>query len=315
MAAENETILKQISYLDLKSKLNCARQMDVGALSAEEVAERIGLSVMEGYWTNLIRAEMTGLYRARKNNGIDPWLSIEKLWYPPASKIDKRGRFNEIGKSVFYACDTFAGAITEVRPKAGDLITILVVRGRDGLVALDNAQIGLERLRATGFGKKGSHVLRRDVAFQAILKERGIMKKWLLLDNFLSEMATSSFSPESEQDKYKITNAISAQLFKLPGIHGLVYPSISTKHRCINFCLMPNVADQYFVPRQAWMIRIEERNSQPAPPGGHEYRIRLLRRSENVSADGQISWSGELQNLQLEDIAHSTIVSSAGRLA
>jgi hypothetical protein len=213
MAAESET-LQQISYVDLRSKLNCARQMDVGALSAEEVAERIRSSVMAGYWTNLIRAEITGLYRARKNNGIDPWLSIEKLWYPPASKIDKRGRFNEIGKSVFYACDTFAGAITEVRPKIGDLITVLVVRGRDELVALDNAQIGLERLRATGFGKKGSHVLRRYGAFQAILKERGIMKKWLLLDNFLSEMATSSFSPESEQDKYKITNAVSnAQRF------------------------------------------------------------------------------------------------------
>jgi hypothetical protein len=72
IAVTNETFLRNISYIDLKSKPNCARQIDVGALSAEEVTERMQ-SVMYGYWTGPIHAETIGLYRARKGD-IDPWL-------------------------------------------------------------------------------------------------------------------------------------------------------------------------------------------------------------------------------------------------
>jgi hypothetical protein len=316
IAVTNETFLRNISYIDLKSKPNCARQIDVGALSAEEVTERMQ-SVMYGYWTGPIHAETIGLYRARKGDidpWLDPWLSIKELWYPPAAKIDRRGRFNEIGKSVFYACDSFAGAVNEVRPTPHDIITILVVRARDGRVTLENAHIGLERLKLTPFGKRGSQVLKRQAWFQAILKERGITKKWLLLDNFLSEMATSLFSPESEQDKYKITNAISSSLFNMPNVQGIIYPSISTKSNNINFCLMPHVADQCFVPRQLWMVRIEEKTFRPAS-GDYEYQARLIRRSESISSEGRISWGGELPYLRPEDSANSTIASPDGRLA
>jgi hypothetical protein len=59
-------------------------------------------------------------------------------------------------------------------------------------------------------------------------------------------------------------------------------------------------ADQHFVPREAWMLQIEEKTVSPS--GDYNYRFDFVRRSENIAADGQISWSGELQNVQPQDL-------------
>jgi hypothetical protein len=140
-----------------------------------------------------------------------------------------------------------------------------------------------------------------------MLRHFRISSKWLLVDEFLSEMATSLFPHEQEQDKYKITNSIGRLLLKIPNVDALNYPSVATRLMSLNLCLRPEVADRHFEPSEAWMIRFEEKAERL--PGleaqeGPFYRATFLRRSEAINADGRIQWSSVLHDVRPEQIAH-----------
>ena len=197
--------LQNTSHRDLIARLNRAREMDVHTLDREIIDRRIGL-IMDGYHTVVIKAEMNGLYRARKNVGDRPFEKTSELWYPPSAMVRSRGRFNEPGASVFYASNRSTTAIHEVRADFDDVVTLLVIRTKAPSVQLDCAHIGLERSLAPEIGApQKERMLRNNPRFQAILKHYQISNKWLAIDEFLSEMATTLFPLDQEQDKYKIT--------------------------------------------------------------------------------------------------------------
>ena len=111
------------------------------------------------------------------------------------------------------------GAVFEVRPQVGDVITLLIVGTKKSSVELESAHIGLERSKAPELGKaERSRMLRNNANFQAMLRHYSITNKWLVVDEFLSDMATTLFPPDQEQGKYIVTNAISDLLFKIPGV-------------------------------------------------------------------------------------------------
>lgn len=276
--------------------------MDVRSLTSAQVDKRIG-RIMDGYHTVIIKAQMNGLYRARKNRGDEPWQSVSDLWYPPASAVRTRGRFNEPATSVFYACNRSTGAIYEIHPSVGDVITLLVVRSKGPFADLDVAHIGLERSTAPEMGfVPRDRKLRTNPRFQAMLEHFGISKKWLAVDDFLSEMATTVFAAHEEQDKYKITNSIGRFLLKIRSVHGLNYPSVATRLVSLNLCLRPEVADQLFYPAEAWMIKIEEEKKRPdgLNQDGPFYRTTFIRKSEEIKGDGRIVWSDLLVNVTPE---------------
>jgi hypothetical protein len=169
--------LQRKRFADIVVALGRARKMDVRSLSSQEVDRRIGL-IMDGYRTVTITAQMNGLYRARKNVGDEPWTSTSDLWYPPASAVRRRGRFNEPGTSVFYACNRAPGAVHEIHPEVGDVITLLVVRSKEAFAELNCAHIGLERSLApeVGFVPR-ERMLRNNPRFQAMLKHYGLSMK------------------------------------------------------------------------------------------------------------------------------------------
>jgi hypothetical protein len=310
MARHETDRLRKKSFVSLLSTISRARSMDVAELSPEEVDHRIG-SIMDGYRTVTITAQMNGLYRARKNIGDEPWPSTADLWYPPATAVLNRGRFNEPGTSVFYACNRAASAIYEIHPNVGDVTTLLVAHSRRAPFAeLNCAHIGLERSLAPEIGfVPRNRMLRTNPRFQAMLTHYGISQKWLLVDNFLSEMATTMFTPSEEQDKYKITNSIGRNLFKIPNVHALNYPSVASKLVSLNLCLPPEIADQNFKPAEAWMIRFDEKSDRL--PGsddqeGPYFRTTFVRRSEQIEPDGRICWSDILHDVKASQIGHLT---------
>jgi hypothetical protein len=176
--------------------------------------------------------------------------------------VRARGRFNEPGSSVFYACNRSTGAIYEIHPAVGDVITLLVVRSKGPFADLDVAHIGLERSLAPEMGfVPHDRKLRTNRRFQGMLEDFGISRKWLAVDDYLSEMATTVFAPHEEQDKYKITNSIGRLLLQIPSVHGLNFPSVATGLVSLNLCLRPEIADRFFHPAEAWMIKIEEKKN------------------------------------------------------
>jgi RES domain len=282
--------------------------MDVRSLSTDQVDQRI-LRIMDGYHTVVISVQLNGLYRARKNIDDKPFERISDLWYPPAAAVRSRGRFNEVGVPVFYACNRVPGAIFEIQPQVGDLVTVLIVRTKEPFVELQCAHIGLERCFAPEIGPaQRGRMLQTNPRFQAMLERYRLSQKWLAIDQFFSDMATTQFRPDEASDKYKITNAIVRPLLRIPGVQALNYPSVASRLRNINLCLPPTAADQFFTGAEAWMIRIEDVKDRLAGLNeeGPFYRTRFVRRSLSIDPDGQISWSGELHNVQPHEIAHLT---------
>jgi hypothetical protein len=184
---------------------------------------------------------------------------------------------------------------------------LLVVRSKGPFADLDVAHIGLERSIAPelGFAPR-DRMLRTNPRFQGMLAHFGISKKWLVVDDFLSEMATTVFAPDQEQDKYKITNSIGRFLLKIRSVHGLNYPSVATGLVSLNLCLRPEVADQFFYPAEAWMIKIEEKKERldGLNQDGPFYRTTFIRKSEEIKGDGRIVWSDLLVNVTPEQIVH-----------
>jgi hypothetical protein len=298
--------LQKTSLIELKQRISRARTMDVRTLTTDQVDQRIG-QLMDGYHTVVIAVQLNGLYRARKNIDDKPFERVSELWYPPAAAVRSRGRFNEIGAPVFYACNRVPGAVFEIQPKVGDLVTVLIVKTKETFVELACAHIGLERCFAPEIGtEQRERMLQTNPRFQAMLESHGLSKKWLAVDQFFSDMATTQFPPDEAGDKYKITNAIARPLLRIPGVQALNYPSVASNLKNINLCLTPTMADQFFTASEAWMIRIEETRDRldGLDEEGPFYRTKFVRRSLSIDRDGRINWSDELHDVKPHEIAH-----------
>ena len=137
-----------------------------------------------------------------------------------------------------------------------------------------------------------------------MLKKHGVTNHWLKMDNFLSELATSVYSPHIEERAYLRTNAISAILFTAPDVQALNYPSVATNLRSLNLCMKPAVADELFYGSEAWMLEVEDELQDVPGIEGRLLKIKFTRRSEKIAADGTITWSAPLSNVTFGDIAH-----------
>ena len=88
---------------------------------------------------------------------------------------------------------------------------------------------------------------------------------------------------------YKPTIALANVLFTAPGLDAINYPSVASGDNGINVCMLPDKADQLFVPKEAWMIRLGERAAHPEK-GAPIWRTDFLQRSKKIGPDGIIKW-------------------------
>ena len=107
---DSDERLRRASYSEVRERIGRARRMDVSELSMEQVASRVGL-IMDGYRTMIRPLELNGAFRARKNVGGKLFDHVSELWYPPASVITSRGRFNRAREPLLYVCNTGAASV------------------------------------------------------------------------------------------------------------------------------------------------------------------------------------------------------------
>src|SRR6478672_5857915 len=113
-AISKNTIAKRISYLE---------SLDFKSISYEEL-EKLLKQLINGYSFFTRLAKVNPCYRIRKNIGTSHFTNIADLNYPPAKFIKADGRINRVGESIFYVANCEAIAMTEVRAKPGDILTV-----------------------------------------------------------------------------------------------------------------------------------------------------------------------------------------------
>jgi hypothetical protein len=192
-------------------------------------------------------------------------------------------------------------ALLELRPKPGNIFTVLITRTRSGAVAtLNTSFVGLERSLAPEVQHLGDDdTFRRASHFRRHLGAINY-KKWLLIDDYLSEIFGGPVA-EGEDYKYKPTIALADILFTAPKLDAVTYPSVATSDHGINICMAPEKADEFFVPFEAWMVRVDERALHPET-GQVLHRVHFLNRSQEIGADGAIIWRPIGEGINPEEI-------------
>jgi RES domain len=280
--------LSDISISDLRRRIKSLREADLKSLSFDATAHRIH-AIIDQYMFQIRPLQLNAVYRARRNKPGEIFSSAKELWYPPASAITRPSRLNEAGEVRFYGANMPNTSLLELQPVDGDVFTILVAGTHSGKIeTLNVAFIGLERALAP----EVQHLTEADMFrhaphFRSTLRPANY-KKWLLIDDYLSEIFGTPVS-EGEDHKYKPTIALSKLLFTAPGLDAVNYPSVATDDHGINICMIPDKADQLFAPIEAWQVKVGEGALHPST-GEFLQRIKFLSRSRDIGSDGTIEW-------------------------
>jgi hypothetical protein len=110
-------------------------------------------------------------------------------------------------------------ALLELRPQPENVFTVLIARTRSGKVeTLNVAFIGLERARARDVQNLAENDMFRHASHFRDQLGPANYKKWLLIDDYLSEIFGMTI-PDGEEHKYKLTIALADLLLTArPGI-------------------------------------------------------------------------------------------------
>jgi hypothetical protein len=301
MTEQRRRSLSDISLFDLRSRVASLRRADLKRLSTEAAAYRIG-RVIDQYPFQIRSLQLNGIYRARLNRPGEVFSSASQLWYPSATAVVRPSRLNGIGQVRFYASNMPNTASLELRPQQpGDVFTVLLVGTRSRKVeTLNVAFIGLERSRAPEVQHfTGTDMFRHAPHFRDWLGPANY-KKWLLIDDYLSEIF-ATVVPDGDEHKYKPTIALANLLFSAPNLDAVNYPSVATANHGINVCMLPDKADQFFSPLEAWMIGVGETALHPKT-GERLDQVSFLRRSHEIGPDGSIAWRPAGEGINADEI-------------
>jgi RES domain-containing protein len=293
--------MDRVSIHDLRQRIARLRRVDLRTLSQEAVAARVA-RIIDQYPFQIRPWKVSGVYRARVNEPGVLFRSAAELWFPPRPELVKSaGRLNKPGQVLFYAANMPNVAAIELRVKPGDMVTMLMARTRTGrFEELNTVFIGLERALAPEVNDLGpSDMFRSAPHFRKQLGE-GNYKKWLLVDDYLSEIFGVAV-PDGQSHLYYPTIALADLLFRAPKVDAITYPSVATQDKGINVCMLPARADAVFRASEAWMIQVGEKGLHPHTQEAL-MRIRFRLRSREIGPDGVIHWRSEGEGIDEETI-------------
>ncbi len=291
-------MLRGVAAGDFTRRLMALRTLRPRLLSDEQVYERLKRA-LNGYVLNPVEYVGQALFRVRINNEDSAYEEASELWYPPAQFVQARGRFNGVGETLFYCCDSMDAAAVEVMLSEPATLTVLVAGLVNSSVLPKCVHIGLQHLRPhNNFRSNLPGGLREDFAFLQSLERMRIKDRWLKLDELCANLAMKICDGGDRDDHYKITGALARYLLRME-CAGIMYPSVATEYKALNIAFKPDAADQLLFPAEAWMVYVEPAVGEITEPlRGHRklHRVKALRRSENISASGAISWSRPLED-------------------
>ncbi|RZF21701.1 hypothetical protein DAY19_08410 [Halobacteriovorax vibrionivorans] len=207
---------------------------------------RIKLSVVEKRDNPLF-----GIFRAREVDGSFDIKDLDSYWAkPPELQLDY-GRCNTINHSVFYSSNYKLSTLLECRAKVGSEWVIAEFENID--------EAFFESVLLGGFGKvfdrMWGHQGRMDSFFDHLSKSE--KKKNKILYKYISSKLSEK---TNSKKKYKLTSAISRFFLKdkrnSANVECIIYPSIMTKSRSLNFAIDPYVAKEKLRIVKLYHVRV-----------------------------------------------------------
>lgn len=297
---EHTAALRKVPLTTFYSRINRLKRVNPERLTEQQAFDRLSRA-LHGYVMRSVIIGTNGVFRARVGAPNALFRNVSELWYPPSSMVIRRGRFNGKGEAKFYCSSELHAAVMEVRPKVGDRVAVVIAGARQRSAQIDLAHIGLHRavVHSDVVGAMGSG-LRGDPDFVRRLGEWGIQKRWLVLDDYLTQLATTLYAPEVEEEAYKMTLSAGRYLLRPQNHQGILYPSVASDFSAFNICLEPSAADHICTPSEVWVAEVTERLC--GVPEDLERSMRFLHRSTSISGAGDIAWSDRLSEVSAHEV-------------
>lgn len=237
---------------------------------------------------------LSGLKRARKHPDGDDrdFVEVSELWYPPAKSISKLGRLNEAGQPRLYAAQDGVTALLEMRPRAGDVFSLLVIKTRE-TVYLPVTLLGLARSRNGATIKNGGSVEDYYDEIRKVLTKRQY-ERFTVVENWLTDLVTKTVKPGEEEEYLPTVGLANMLLNRIPGYpdgrsKAVIYPSVAAQFLGDNVCMSAEVGDSLYVPHAAWKVRFVGLAANHSPADPHII-VEPIKRSKLIGEDGKIEW-------------------------
>lgn len=239
-------------------------------LDINDIAKEI-----EGFFTiiNITAANIGGrfVFRTRKIRKDDPHLLKSKVWAPATKYVNKIGRMNDVGESIFYAAFDPFTAILEGRINENEEFSLAVFT----LIAMEDCNLKsvvISEARSTD------------------TSNIDIEESAKLLNQFFIEEITKDVL-EGNEFEYKKSCAMAKVMLKLPNKDSIIYPSMKYKD-------LTNIA----------MIEVEARKRMKLKV---VFKCRLIKIHEHhasIEIIGEAQSIEEIDELEYRIIEKETII-------
>lgn len=174
--------------------------------------------------------------------------NIDFLKYPPSEIVNKYGRCNLKKNSIFYGAQMEITSLTEIRPKAGDLITKSIWKTKD----IHNFKIcPIFHIQPNnGTINPKSYELEREFYKEVDKKFSGNFREAVInLSNFIAFHFSNEVDPQNDRDYLFSAFFANKLLNELDGgtIEGILYPSVKSNLSFENVALKPEIFDKYYI--------------------------------------------------------------------
>ncbi|MFZ5448966.1 MAG: RES domain-containing protein [Thermodesulfobacteriota bacterium] len=282
-------LLTGITIDSIKSRIQEIETLNRENVTIEDLKAKIGL-LIKGYscTTRIIDSDFA--YRARKNPKNKHFCHVRELWYPPSDRIMIPSRLNRVGRSIFYISASEATAILEMRPRIGEIMTILRCRLINSDVKPHVMELGCAEKFSQHKIPTTLNVLENTTYGRKFLSNQENIEKNLLIRSFLTREFTRVVKRGNEFE-FKVTVAIGEILMSDSRIDGVVYPSIAGDvdnwKADSNMALKPESADRLYMPDICWIVEVEKELGTFL---NKSYLIHCIKKAQSITQDGKINW-------------------------
>ncbi|WP_370402898.1 hypothetical protein, partial [Tenacibaculum dicentrarchi] len=173
--------------------------------------------------------------------------NIDFLKYPPAEKVNRYGRCNLKKESIFYGAPMITTALSEMRPKVGELVTKSIWKVKEKhtfkICPIFHIQPTNGTMNPHSFEMEQSFYEDVNKNFKGKTKEAVIN-----LTKFIAFHFSKNVNPDNDRDYIFSAFFANKLLNELDGgtIEGILYPSVKEKLSFENVALKADVFDKYF---------------------------------------------------------------------
>ncbi len=282
-------LLSRLSVKSIEEAIEFVTRSDLEGIRIDDFKAAL-YEILRAYgcYTKSIKKGVP-LFRAMKHHAGEQFFENVKRIYPDPNFLTDLGRANREKQPIFYLSGDPVIAFHEIKPKPGDVISLLECRPRDAASPM-LVPIGIDELMKRHGVRAGGDFPENSIRIQDLLaNDEESLRKYWMIDKFVTTGFLKDVA-EGQNHEYKTSIAIAELLFSysttVRPIDGLAYPTIAGMWTHANIALSPGAFHRIYRPFACQRIMI----TGLLPELGFALDPEIGVMANDINSDGTICW-------------------------